>query len=392
MRVKPLSVLLMGLWLVLAVFGTAGIIERLLYGHRLAAYTSYVPWGMWVAAYIYFIGLSAGAFLLSSLIYVFGVQRLERIGKLSLFVAVVTLIMALLTIWFDIGHMERFWEIYARPQFHSMMAWMVWLYTAYFVLLLGELYYAMRRDWVALSGARLARDDRILQVLGTVGVPLAIAFHGGVGALFGTVLARDLWHSPVYPLLFITGALISGGALIIFVVAYFWPVRDAAWRDLTQDLGRIVLGLVLLGVLLEWAEYSIPMWYGVGPEYTRLVYVLFGPYWYTYWGVHVLAGVLVPVLLLWRSRNPYAIGTAGGLVALTYFAERLNLVIPGLVFPELKGLESAYLSDRLSYAYFPSLFEWQVTAGVVALGIALFYLGYRYLPLVRTRTALKEVA
>ena len=111
-----------------------------------------------------------------------------------------------------------------------------------FILLLGELYYAMRRDWIALSPARLARDDRVLQILGTIGVPLALAFHGGVGALFGTVLARDLWHSPVYPLLFITGALISGGALITFVVAYLWPTKDAAWRELTQDLGRIGAG------------------------------------------------------------------------------------------------------------------------------------------------------
>lgn len=389
---RRVNVLLWVLWALLAAFGGVGIAERLLLGHRLSAYTSYVPWGLWVAAYIYFIGLSAGAFLLSSLIYVFGVRRLDQIGRLSLYVAVVTLLMALLTIWFDIGHMERFWEVFSRPQFHSMMAWMVWLYTAYFVLLLGELYYAMRRDWAPLAPAQVDRDNRRLQILGTIGVPLAIAFHGGVGSLFGTVVARDLWHSPIYPLLFLAGALISGGGLITFVVAYLWPTRDDEWRDLTQSLGKIVLGLLAVGVLLEWAEYSIPMWYGVGQEYTRLVYVLFGPYWYVYWGVHVLLGVAVPVLMLWRSRNPFTIGAAGGLIAATYFAERLNLVIPGLVFPELKGLESAYLSHRLSYGYFPSLFEWQVAAGVAAIGVALFYLGYRYLPLMGAHPRLRGVA
>ena len=45
MRVKPVTMLLVALWIVLAGFGTAGVIERLLYGHRLAAYTSYVPGG-----------------------------------------------------------------------------------------------------------------------------------------------------------------------------------------------------------------------------------------------------------------------------------------------------------------------------------------------------------
>ncbi len=359
------------LWLVLAVVGGAGILLRFTTGHRLAAYTSYVPWGMWVAAYIYFIGLSAGAFLLSSLVYVFGVHRLERIAKLALYVAAITLVMALMTIWFDLGHLERFYYVFLRPQFHSMMAWMVWLYTAYFLLLLGELFFALRRDMVPLSPEQVARDDRILRVLGTIGVPLAIAFHGGVGALFGTVVAREYWHSPIYPILFLTGALVSGGALMTFITAAFWPKKDTDWRELLQFLGRIVLGLILFDLLLEWAEYSIPMWYGVGSEYKLLTYVLFGPYWYVYWVVHILLGVVIPVYLLATRRSPAAIALATFLVAVTFFAIRLNLVIPGLITPELRGLEHSYQDpvgaiNRLSYTYFPSLFEWQVLMGVIA--------------------------
>src|SRR5579875_2384444 len=373
------------LWIVLAGAGGAGFAERLAWGHRLASYSSYVPWGMWVAAYIYFIGLSAGAFLLSSLVYVFRVRALERVGPLSLFVA-------LLTIWFDIGHMERFWEVYARPNFHSMMAWMVWLYTAYFLLLVAELSLALRRNRRRLTPDQLARDDRLIQILGTIGVPLAIAFHGGVGALFATVIARDLWHSPVYPLIFLTGALLTGGALITVATVTLWPERGRGWQDLVQYLSRIVLALLGVDVLLEWAEYSIPMWYGVGPVYSRLMYVLFGPFWYVYWVVHILLGVVVPAVLLWRGGTPWRVGTASALIAVTYFAERLNLVIPGLVFPQLEGLESAYVTARLTYSYVPSLFEWQVVAGVVALGAALFYLGYRYLPLVTPQGTAKEVA
>ncbi|WP_337845207.1 NrfD/PsrC family molybdoenzyme membrane anchor subunit [Thermus sp.] len=380
-------------FIALALFGGVGIAERFLTGHRLAAYGSYVPWGLWVAAYIYFIGLSAGAFLLSSLVYVFGVHRLEKIGKLALYVAAITLVMALMTIWFDLGHLERFYYVFLRPQFHSMMAWMVWLYTAYFLLLLGELFFAVRRDLVRLSPEAVERDNRILRILGTIGVPLAIAFHGGVGALFGTVVAREYWHSPIYPILFLTGALVSGGALMTFLVAWVYPKKDEEWRGMLQFLGRIVLGLVLFDLLLEWAEYSIPMWYGVGSEYKLLTYVLFGPYWYVYWIFHVLLGVAIPVwLLATRSSSPRAVALASILVAVTFFAVRLNLVIPGLITPELRGLERSYQDpiapfNRLSYAYFPSLFEWQVLAGVVAIGIALFYLGYRYLPLIK-----KEVA
>src|SRR3989337_1787287 len=77
-------------------------------GHEEANYGSIVPWGLWVAQYIYFVGLSAGAFLLSSLVYVFGVSRFEPIGRLAVFTAIASLLLALFTIWMDIGHMERF--------------------------------------------------------------------------------------------------------------------------------------------------------------------------------------------------------------------------------------------------------------------------------------------
>ncbi|MHB8153981.1 MAG: NrfD/PsrC family molybdoenzyme membrane anchor subunit, partial [Bacillati bacterium] len=382
---NPWSWVVWAVWLVAAVFGGTGIVERLLYGERFVAYTSYVPWGMWVSAYIFFIGLSAGAFLLSSLVYVFGVRSLERIAKLSLFTAAVTLAMALLSILFDLGHMERFWEVFARPQFHSMMAWMVWLYTAYFTLLLAELYFALRGDMGrSTSTASHERDRRALRVLGAVGIPLAIAFHGGVGALFGTVMAREYWHSALYPIIFLVGALLSGGALMTAIVAFFWPRRDEAWRETMNFLSKLLLGLVLFDFLLEWAEYSIPGWYQIGAEYHLISYVLFGPFWYVFWVIHLGFGVILPVLMLTLSKRPVVQGIAAALIAVTFFAIRLNLVIPGLISPELRGLQTAYLDPighRLSYSYVPSIFEWQVTIGVLAIGVALFYLGCRYLPL-----------
>jgi protein NrfD len=48
--------------------GSIGWYNRLFRGHQDANYNNIVVWGLWVAAYIFFIGLSAGAFLISSLV------------------------------------------------------------------------------------------------------------------------------------------------------------------------------------------------------------------------------------------------------------------------------------------------------------------------------------
>ena len=91
MKPRPLTIVLGALWLVASPPGSTAWSSASLTGHEMANYGSYVPWGLWVAMYIYFVGLSAGAFLLSSLIFVFGLKRLEPIGKLALFTAAITL-------------------------------------------------------------------------------------------------------------------------------------------------------------------------------------------------------------------------------------------------------------------------------------------------------------
>ncbi|MDE3095972.1 MAG: polysulfide reductase NrfD [Chloroflexota bacterium] len=391
-------------WVAALGLGLVGVVLRLATGEVHAGYGSYIPWGLWVAAYVYFIGLSAGAFLISALVYVAGVKRLERIGKLALFTALVTLFMALITIWFDIGHMERFWEVYVYGNPSSMMAWMVWLYTAYFLLIIAENWFALRADLAAMSrqgGLRgvvgrtltfgrtdvgdeaVQRDRGTLRVLGTIGVPLAIAFHGGVGALFGVIAARPFWNSPIFPIAFIVGALASGGALITFVTAFFWPDRGTQeHRDLVSFLGRMVLALLALYLLLEWAEFSVGLYGQVPSESDPYRQIMTGPYWYVFWFVHVLVGALVPLaVLLLRPRSMRWVGAACGLIAAAFIAVRLNVVIPGLIIPELKGLNTAYVEPHLSFTYFPSLMEWLVLLFVVAIGVGIFYAGNKLLPL-----------
>jgi protein NrfD len=403
-QASPWAVILGLAWLVAFVAGLYGLGQRVVSGHQLADYGSYIPWGLWVAQYIYFVGLSAGAFLLSSLVYVFGLKKLEPIGKLALFTAVVTLICALLVIWLDLGHPWRFWKVYLNVQPTSMMAWMVWLYTAYFVLVLVETWFALRgdlADWsrrpglAGLLGRTLTfgrrdaseaardRDRQVLRVLGTLGVPLAVAFHGGVGALFGVVGARPYWNTSLLPIMFLVGALASGGALLTFVVAYFWPnQRTVEYRDIVTLLGRITLALMLFEVLLEWSELSINLYGSIGSHAEVFRMVLFGPFWWVFWIGNVLLGTAVPIVLLaLYPRSPKIVGLAGLLIAVLFITIRVNIVVPGLALPELRGLERAYIDQRLNFDYFPTLMEFLVGVFTAALGVAIFFIGYWLLPI-----------
>lgn len=380
------------LWAVAFILGSIGVAERLMYGHTLAAYGSRVVWGLWVAMYIYFIGLSAGAFLLSSLVYVFRIKMFEKVGKLALITALITLICALLSIWFDLGHMWRAYEVITRPHLpSSMMAWMIWLYTAYFILLSIETIYAFRIDSGRYEGKVLKSYQKKLRLLASFGIPLAIAFHGGVGALFGVVSSNPVWHSALTPIYFLVGAIASGSALFTMVFAFFWSNKKGEYfRQVLNTLAKIVLVSVLFDLLLEWSELSIALWMGSPADTHGYSEMLFGQYWYVFWIFHLLLGVAIPVWILLTQRNNKAIGWASFLVVFTFIGVRLNIVIPGLVTEKIHGEALAYINPRLSFHYFPSTMEWLVGLFIVTLGIGMFYLLNRYLKLTEDKEPLNS--
>jgi molybdopterin-containing oxidoreductase family membrane subunit len=387
---------------VLFLAGLFGWYDRLRNGHLHANYGSLVPWGLWVATYIYFIGLSAGSFLISSLVYVFNMKQFEKIGRLALFAAVVTLFLALLSIWPDIGHMFRAWHVMAYPNFQSPMAWMIWLYSIYFLLLLVEMWFLLRRDLVVggeepgwrgkvyrllslgsrdLTETSAARDRRVVQVLATIGVPIAVMFHGGVGALFGVVAARPHWHSGMYPILFLLSALVSGGALLTVIAAIF----QDGWRQNRETvlaLGRLVLGLLLLDVLFQVSEMLVAFYGAVPGHIAGFELAMHGPFWWVFWWWQLVLGTLIPlfILVLPTRRDPRWVSLAGLCIALGFLGVRLNIVIPGLAVEEVQGLSRAIASIRMTTYYVPSTDEWLLVFGNVGLGLLLFGLGEVLLP------------
>jgi molybdopterin-containing oxidoreductase family membrane subunit len=391
--------------------GLYGLYDRVVAGHVNANYGSYVPWGLWVAGYIYFIGFSAGAFLMSTLYYVFGIKQFAKVAKLALFTALITLFGAMLLIFTDLGHPLRVWKMMFQTNFTSVMGWMFWFYSTYFILLSVELWLALRADLVAASGkSKLAKfltfgrtdvseraistDHRLLRILGSLGVPLAILFPGGVGALFGVVGARPFWNSGITPIIFLVGALLSGGGLLTFLYTLFGQDRGTdQHRKLVSILGLIILGLLAFYVLLEWSEYSIVFYSAVPAHADALSAIFFGPYWWVFWFVHVALGIVIPALLLIFARKSVAmIATAGLLIAITFLSVRLNIVIPALNLPEIAGLERAYAGPGLAFNYFPSVSEWLFAIWVASLAALLFLLGLRLLPIATSATKQQEVA
>jgi molybdopterin-containing oxidoreductase family membrane subunit len=368
------------------VAGTVAVFIRAKEGIIVTNITSTTPWGTWVAFYIYFVGMSAGAFLLSTLIYVFGMEQYEKIGKDALLVAILSMVLAMVFILLDLGHMERFWHALWYMNWTSVLAYEVRFYVLYVALLLSELYFARRIDLIKTSvvnnrkgkiakflsfgskdtsEASKRHDHKMLKVLGTMGIPIAIlGVHGGTGALFAVVKARPFLNSALFPVIFVVSALVSGTALLIA----FYVIRNkVSGNSIDQAMVKGLAGLLsfflLIDVGLEFYEFFIGAYGLEHEELATLKTMIMSDFSWSFWAVQMVIGVVVPLYLIFSKRTKEsvkALTAAAIMVAIGILGVRFNIVLPALIVPVMTGLPEGY--------YYPTLIEIISSGGVIALG------------------------
>jgi molybdopterin-containing oxidoreductase family membrane subunit len=406
---KPLRAVL---WLLgaLALAGLPALFYRLNRGLGVTHLGSVVPWGIWVAFYIYFIGLSAGSFLLSTLIFVFKNEKLEPVGRLAVFQAFACLLTGLVFILIDLGHWTRFYHVIIYPQWNSVLAWEIWFYNFYIVILLAEMWFLMRCDlsrWTSEASGfarrvyrtltlgfhcpETAEEERAcdrqtmrwLKILGIIGIPVALGVHGGTGAIFAVVKARPAWYSPIFPLVFIISALASGGGLLLFLRAFVAPQPEKD-REILPMLARLTGGFLIFDLVLLSLEFLVGLYGGI-PDHVQAYHLIAsGPFWWVFWIQQLLLGAIIPLLLIYvRSERASTtrLGLAGLLIVIGIFGVRLNIVIPALAVPVFRGFDTAIDSARLSSLYVPNWVEWLSSLGVVAFVALLSYAVMRRLPM-----------
>jgi molybdopterin-containing oxidoreductase family membrane subunit len=364
---------------------------------------SIISWGLWISFYILFIGLSAGSFLLSTLIYVFNVKRYERIGRLALYSAAICLIIGILFVSADLGHPERFWKVFTNLASTSVLWFEIMFYIMYVIIIVVELYFLTRTDLIGLregntgikrgfynllslgsqrlDGTSKERDMKWVKILGLIGIPTAIGVHGGTGAVFAVVKAVPHWYNPLLPIVFITSALVSGAALLLFLRTFFFK-PEADETPFLSGLAKLALGLLAIDWLLVIFEFLVILYGAIPGTVGSFQEMLFGPNWWIFWIEQVSLGVFVPAyLILFRGKSRISLGLAGLAIMIGISAVRWNIIVPGLTELKLTGLPEAFSSTRLVPLYSPSVVEWISSFGILALFMVLISLGLKLLPL-----------
>ena len=372
---------------VLAALALAGFISfaiSYLSGHHTFGSNNAIPWGLPIVVAIYLIGLSAGLHILAFLIYMMGQEYYKSVIRVAVFLAVVLIFGAMIAIAIDLGRPEKFWRLFTfgyLSNMASMFAINSIFYTCYFL------------SAVIYLASLLTNKKRFTVIMGMVAFGWAMLTHGGTGAIFGFIAARETWFSSLSPFEFILAAFASSMALLILALLAIFKLTK---RDLSSQVmgslgGLLKVFLILLLIFMIAGELG----HLYSPNRAPMVYMLTGHYSWMFWSLQIFLGAIVPLVILFHpkyKRSARGVVVASVLVVIGIFIKRLYLVIPGLAYPqhyypgEIQGIWGALGT------FPPAPVEIVLSLGIFGFLALIFVLGLKFMDLLPSSNDVEPTA
>ncbi len=350
------------------------------YGHIVTGMNNQIVWGLPHVFAIFLIVAASGALNVASIGSVFGKVDYKPASRLSSVLAIALLMGGLAALVLDLGRADRLIIAMTQYNFRSIFAWNVLLYTGFMGVVAVYLYMQMARGIPALW----------LRAAGTAAFIWRLALTTGTGSIFGWLVARSAYDAAIMAPLFIAMSFSFGLAMFILVSTCTKRLTGQGFDDVLRLRMARLLGVFAAVVLYFTAVQHLSNIY-VAEHWDVVKFILLngGIYTQLFWIGQVVLGGIVPMAILFHptlARKTVPLMGAVLLIILGGFAQLYVIVIGGQAFPlELfPGLEvSSSFFDGEINAYTPSIYEWALGLGAVALtfiitGIAMKFL--RILP------------
>lgn len=350
---------------VLAAIGVACWAVQARRGMGVTSLANLRPWGSYIAGFIFFMGLSAGALVLAALPLLLHLPAVRPYSALAAFVALAALVVGGLFIFVDLGKPARVWRMVRRPNLRSPMVWDLILTVVYLVVAL------------ALLIALLAdAPSAVLTPLAVLALLAGVA-DGITAFVFSTQASRTYWFSAVLPVTFFVAALASAGAVMALLLVALEPsgYTAVAQGDL-ESLGLLTAACLAVGLLLLAGEV-ITRANARSTQARRLVALELRS---TALWVEVGAAVVAIVLLVIpATRGSGAWTSVAACLALVHLAvKRWHFVEMGFAAPNLE-MPGVDIDSRRPHG--ARLVEVGLVCGLVGGFVVLSCLGLTMLPL-----------
>jgi molybdopterin-containing oxidoreductase family membrane subunit len=390
--------------LVICLFGAWGAIIGT--GMGLGGQRRPAMWGIFIVAFVFWIGISHAGTFVSAILRVFKAEFRRPFTRAAELMTTFGLAAGAL---YPLIHLGRVWVFYwmipypnARwlwPNFHSPLVWDFLAITTYllsstiylFLPLLPDL--AMARDrttglrhfaYKTLSLGWRGTEAEWLRLRKAIGlfafaiIPVMFSVHTIVSWDFAVTQVAG-WHSTIFGPYFIVGAILSGVsavATILFILrTTLLNMKYFIRPEHFDGLGKLILVFSMAWAYFFFNEYLLH-WYG-GEKVIRDILTLHATgdsAWV--WYVMLICNVAIPWLTLWNRRirrSPVAMFIITLLVNVGMFAERYTII----------PLTMGHQRSPFNWGeYAPRLPEISIVFGTFCLFMLLYTVMTRLIPMI----------
>ena len=370
---------------VLTVAGLALWAMQLTGGMVQTAMRNLDSWGLYITMFMFFVGLSAGGLIISSVPKALGIKGFGGISKVAVMSSIAATVAAIGFVVVDLGQPLRVWELFAYSNLGSPLMWDIIVLATYLVLSCAYL-------WAQVQAERGKVSSTALRVISVVALVCAVLVHSVTAWIFGLQQGREMWHTALLAPWFVSSALVCGTGLVICVAA---ALRRAGYLALEQaQLARLakLLGAFVVVDLYFFGCDLLTEAFPGGEGLAVVEMLVSGPLAPFFWGEVVLCVAAAVVCFTPSLRTTPLLVAASVAAIVAILCKRVQLLVggfqlanvdlPGAVTPmTLTNWEASLQGAYQGLVYWPAPLEWGVALGVVALAVLVFLLGLKFLPL-----------
>lgn len=348
-------------------------------------------WGLYITSFMFFVGLSAGGLIISSVPRAFGMKGFGGISKVAVWTSICCTVLAIGFVVIDLGQPLRLWELFAYSNLGSPLMWDIIVLGTYLILSIVYLWATIRFE----SGKG---SERALRVISVIALVCAVLVHSVTAWIFGLQQAHEFWHTALLAPWFVSSALVCGVALVLVVVI---GLHKAGYMELAQE--NVVKMVKLLGafVCVDLYFFACDLLTSAFPggSGAEVVAVLTTGALAPFFWIEVVGCAITAVIAFVPKLRTNPLIVVGALLAIAgIFCKRVQLLVGGFQLPNIDypGVMTQYTvtdaSGTLANAYqsmvyWPTPLEFGIVLGVVGLGALLLLLGFKYLPLKPTENS-----
>ncbi|WP_276926719.1 NrfD/PsrC family molybdoenzyme membrane anchor subunit [Parvibacter caecicola] len=342
-------------------------------------------WGLYITMFMFFVGLSAGGLIISSVPKAFGIKGFGGISKVAVMTSIAATVGAIGFVVVDMGQPLRVWELFVYSNLGSPLMWDIIVLMVYLILSCVYL-------WAQIASERGKVSHAALRVISVVALVCAVMVHSVTAWIFGLQQSHEMWHTALLAPWFVSSALVCGTGLVICAAVALRAAGYLTWEQANLVKLAKLLAVFLLVDLYFFGCDLLTEGFPAASGAEIVSMLVSGPLAPFFWGEIVLSVLAVIICVVPQLRTSPLLAAAGIAAILAIFCKRVQLLVggfqvanidwPAVLTPyTVTDWEGNMAQAYQGLVYWPTPIEFGIALGVVGLSFLVFFLGLKLLPL-----------